>query len=79
MQHLEAKKESYWVLKCDIKKFFYNIDPNILFKIMEKHVRDEDLLEFTKLLIFDRRSKYELIGIPIRKLYFTVFCKYLFK
>lgn len=33
-----------WVLKCDIKKFFANIDHNILKSILEKHVQDKDIL-----------------------------------
>lgn len=53
----------FWILKCDIKKFFYCIDPNILFKIMKKYISDKKLLEFTHLLIFDNRTSN--IGIPI--------------
>ena len=33
-----------WVLKCDIKKFFANIDHQILKKILEKHIQDKDIL-----------------------------------
>ena len=33
-----------WVLKCDIKKFFANIDHNILKKILSKTVFDTDVL-----------------------------------
>ncbi|KKQ03873.1 MAG: RNA-directed DNA polymerase (Reverse transcriptase) [Parcubacteria group bacterium GW2011_GWA2_36_24] len=33
-----------WVLKCDIKKFFANIDHNILKKILSKTVFDTDIL-----------------------------------
>ena len=57
----------FWILKCDIKKFFYSINPNILFEIMKKYISDEKLLSFTHLLIFDHWS--DKIGIPIRKLY----------
>ena len=55
----------FWILKCDIKKYFYNIDPNILYSIMKKYITDKELLAFTKLLIFDNREKDEIIGIPI--------------
>ena len=54
----------FWILKCDIKKFFYNIDPFILFEIMKKYISDKKLLSFTHLLIFDKR--FSKIGIPIR-------------
>lgn len=55
----------FWILKCDIKKFFYSIDPNILFEIMQKYIRDKDLLEFTELLIFENRPRANRLGIPI--------------
>jgi len=32
-----------WVLKCDIKKFFANIDHKILKKILVKHIKDENI------------------------------------
>lgn len=33
-----------WVLKCDIRKFFANIDHKILKKILEKHIQDKNIL-----------------------------------
>jgi retron-type reverse transcriptase len=33
-----------FVLKCDIKKFFANIDHAILKKILEKHIKDKNIL-----------------------------------
>ena len=33
-----------WVLKCDIRKFFANIDHRILKCILEKHIKDKDIL-----------------------------------
>jgi len=33
-----------WVLKCDIRKFFANIDHRILMDILEKHIEDKDIL-----------------------------------
>lgn len=33
-----------WVLKCDIKKFFANIDHRVLFRVLEKHLSDTDVL-----------------------------------
>lgn len=32
------------VLKCDIRKFFANIDHRILLEILQKHIRDQDIL-----------------------------------
>lgn len=56
---------NFWILKCDIKGFFYHIDPNILYSIMCKYIADVELLNFTKLLIFDGREEMGAIGIPI--------------
>lgn len=33
-----------WVLKCDIRKFFANIDDEILKNILVKHIQDKDML-----------------------------------
>lgn len=56
---------NFWILKCDIKGFFYHIDSNILYSIMCKYIADVELLNFTKLLIFDGREEMGAIGIPI--------------
>lgn len=56
----------FWVLKCDISKFFYNINPYILFNILKRSIDDKELLAFTKLLIFDSRDEsFGSVGIPI--------------
>ena len=69
----------FWILKCDIKKFFYRINPHILYNIMKKYIKDKALLKFTHLLIFDKICPQETVRYPYWKLYFTVFCKYIFK
>jgi len=33
-----------WILKCNIKKFFASIDHNILLQILEKCIRDKDIM-----------------------------------
>lgn len=55
----------FWILKCDIRKFFYSIDPYILFNILKKYISDKELLNFSHLLIFDGRDSSEKVGIPI--------------
>lgn len=55
----------FWILKCDISKFFYNIDKNILFDILSKYIADKKLLDFTHLLIFDSTYNMNKKGIPI--------------
>ena len=51
-----------WILKCDIKKFFFNIDRNILFSMVSRKIKDKHFLEFSKKIIFYDKEK---VGIPI--------------
>lgn len=55
----------FWILKCDIKKFFYSIDAYILFEIMQKYISDKYLLYLTQILIFNGPINKNQIGIPI--------------
>lgn len=61
MRKMNHKYGRYFVLKCDIKKFFYSIDKTVLLEILKKKITDKKLLEFTKILLDDG----ERIGIPI--------------
>ena len=63
MQIYKRNFGDYWILKCDIKRFFYSINPNILFNILKRQISDKKLLDFTYHLIFDNREGP--IGIPI--------------
>jgi len=56
-----------WVLKCDIKKFFANIDHQILFDILYKYIQDEN----TAWLIVKVVSSFETkkrAGLPLGNL-----------
>ena len=55
----------FWILKCDISKYFYSINRNVLFDILSRYISDKRLLEFTHLLVFDGHSKESEVGIPI--------------
>lgn len=65
MREFYRNQGDFWILKCDIRKYFYNIDPQILMTILQKYIRDNYLLDFTKLLIYDGRKSDESVGIPI--------------
>lgn len=52
----------YYILKMDIKKFFYNINPKILFKILQKYFKDKEFLNLASKLIF---CEDDSIGIAI--------------
>lgn len=60
----EAKKKygNYYVVKLDIKKYFYNIDKDNLYQIMASFIKDKILLWLTKIFIYDNDSDK---GIPI--------------
>ena len=62
MRLMKRKYGSYYVLKCDIHKYFYSINRDVLFSILKKSISDKDLLKFTYGLIFDGNGD---VGIPI--------------
>ena len=47
MRFMKRRYPKYYVLKCDIKKYFYTIDKSILFNILKKKIKDVKLLEFS--------------------------------
>lgn len=62
MKQMNKKYKTYYIIKGDIKKYFYSIDKDVLFKIMHKYIKDKKLLELTKIFIYDNDSKK---SIPI--------------
>ncbi len=63
MRKYRRVNPNYYVLKCDIKKYFYSINKDILFDIMCRYITDKKLLNLTKIIIFDNDK--DKIGIPI--------------
>lgn len=64
MKQAYKENENFYILKCDIKKFFYSIDKKILYDIIKKKYKDKRFLEFTKQIIF--RNSSGDTAIPIR-------------
>ena len=68
----KSNKVTCWVLKCDIKKFFANIDHDILIQILKKHISDPDtiwLLERIITSFCSPMSRLNLdIGLPLGNL-----------
>lgn len=62
MNKMKNKYGEYYIIKCDIKKYFYNINKNILYNILKKYIKDKKLLNLTKTIIFDEE---DIVGIPI--------------
>lgn len=58
-----------WVLKCDIRKFFANIDHKILLCILKKHIGDSDVLWLLRQIIESFNSEDKIgIGLPLGNL-----------
>lgn len=58
-----------WVLKCDIKKFFANIDHKILIEILAEYIPDKNTLWLLEEIInsFDTKNKIN-VGLPLGNL-----------
>ncbi len=58
-----------WILKCDIQKFFANIDHKILKNILQKHIGDENVLWLFSQIVdsFNAKGKNG-IGLPLGNL-----------
>lgn len=57
-----------WILKCDIKKFFANIDHEILLKILREHILDGNTIKLLENIIESFSSKRIGIGLPLGNL-----------
>ncbi len=56
-----------WILKCDIRKFFANIDHGILMNILEKYISEEKLLWLLKDVVESFESRPS-VGLPLGNL-----------
>lgn len=61
MRIMHNKYGNYYILKCDVKKYFYTIDKGILFNILKKYINDKKILKLTSIILDDGND----IGIPI--------------
>lgn len=56
-----------WVLKCDIKKFFASIDHKILLDLLQKHIKDENILWLLEQVIVSFHTESSK-GLPLGNL-----------
>ena len=61
--------KTVWVLKCDIKKFFANIDHQILMNILHEYIPDKDIIWLLEKIVesFSTAGKIG-IGLPLGNL-----------
>ncbi len=57
-----------WVLKGDIKKFFYSIDQHILLEILQKYIPDKDIAGLLKEIITSFQYIKPGFGLPLGNL-----------
>jgi retron-type reverse transcriptase len=58
-----------WILKCDIRKFFANIDHAVLKKILARHIPDSDILWLLHQVIDSFHSENgSAVGLPLGNL-----------
>ena len=59
MMHCKRIWNHYYILKMDIKKYFDNIDKDILFKILKRKISDKKLLWLLQEIIYSNCTKEE--------------------
>ena len=62
---LKQKHDKIYVLKCDIRKYFYNIDHEILFSKIKKILFDKDLLRIIENIL--KSTDYEYVNRKISR------------
>lgn len=64
----ENNTRMVWVLKCDIKKFFANIDHSILLEMTAKYIPDKDILNLISVIVRSFHSSTFGVGLPLGNL-----------
>ncbi len=57
-----------WVLKCDIRKFFANINHSILENILQNYITDQDILDLLNNIIESFSLAKPAVGLPLGNL-----------
>ncbi|MFA5318047.1 MAG: reverse transcriptase/maturase family protein [Patescibacteria group bacterium] len=57
-----------WVLKCDIRKFFANIDHMVLINILREYISDQHIIKLLTKIINSFSSSRTGIGLPLGNL-----------
>jgi retron-type reverse transcriptase len=64
----ENNTQTVWVLKCDIKKFFANVDHVILLDMSAKYIPDQDILDLLSVIVRSFHSTVAGVGLPLGNL-----------
>lgn len=63
INHLKRKYDNFYILKCDIHKYFYNVDHEILISKLEKIIPDEDIIKVIKSILnstYQNNTNYQI-------------------
>jgi retron-type reverse transcriptase len=69
--HIVSKNniKTCWILKCDIKKFFANMDHQILLEILAEYIPDENIINLLENIIKSFTTKNKIYtGLPLGNL-----------
>ena len=58
LNEMKLKYKTFYILKLDIKKYFYNIDHNILKRILKDNIKDKDALNIIFKVIDSTNDNY---------------------
>ena len=58
LNEIKLKHNKFYILKLDIKKYFYNIDHNILKRILKDNIKDKDALSILFKVIDSTNERY---------------------
>ncbi len=61
-------RQTLWVLKCDIRKFFASIDQDILLETLKKHIVDENVIWIIQNVVSSFQSTAPRKGLPLGNL-----------
>jgi len=73
LEQLSKTNLDVWILKCDIRKFFENVNQNILFEQIQRKIKDEKTLCLLRSIIFSVPS-----GLPLGNLTSQLFANIYF-
>ena len=76
MRKCKNKWGNYYIFKMDIAKYFDNINKKILLKIIERKIKDKNILWLIKEILYAQKREK---GLEIRKLYISNVCQYISK
>ena len=62
MKHCKRLWQNYYILKMDIRKYFQNIDKDILMSILKRKVKEEKLVKLLEKIVYSNSGKK---GLPI--------------